>query len=80
MLVRFRSDVIDPRPRVVQILAGTNDIVGNKGPTSERDFQNNIMAMVELARAHRIRVLASIPPVARFFRRPEVRPARRSRG
>jgi lysophospholipase L1-like esterase len=63
MLVRFRSDVIDLRPRVVQILAGTNDIAGNKGPTSEREFQNNIMAMVELARAHRIRVvLASIPP------------------
>jgi lysophospholipase L1-like esterase len=75
MLVRFRSDVIDLRPRVVQILAGTNDIAGNRGPTSERDFQNNIMAMVELARAHRIRVvLASIPPAARFFWRPEVAP------
>ena len=75
MLVRFRSDVIDLRPRVVQILAGTNDIAGNRGPTSERDYQNNIMAMVELARAHRIRVvLASIPPAARFFWRPEVTP------
>jgi lysophospholipase L1-like esterase len=75
MLVRFRSDVIDLKPRVVQILAGTNDIAGNKGPTSERDYQNNIMAMVELARAHRIKVvLASIPPAARFFWRPEVAP------
>ena len=75
MLVRFRSDVIDLRPRVVQILAGTNDIAGNKGPTSERDFQNNIMAMVELARAHRIRVvLASIPPATRFFWQPAVTP------
>jgi lysophospholipase L1-like esterase len=76
MLVRFRSDVIDLRPRVVQIMAGTNDLAGNKGPTSERDYQNNIMAMVELARAHRIRVvLASIPPAGRFFWRPEVAPA-----
>lgn len=75
MLVRFRSDVIDLKPRVVQIMAGTNDIAGNKGPTSERDYQNNIMAMVELARVHRIKVvLASIPPAARFFWRPEVSP------
>jgi lysophospholipase L1-like esterase len=75
MLVRFRADVIDLRPRVVQILAGTNDIAGNKGPTSARDFQNNIMAMVELARAHRIRVvLASIPPAKGFFWQPAVRP------
>lgn len=75
MLVRFHSDVIALKPRVVQILAGSNDIAGNRGPTSERDFQNNIMAMVELARAHRIRVaLATIPPAARFFWRPEVTP------
>lgn len=78
MLVRFRSDVIDLRPRVVQILAGTNDIAGNRGPTSERDFQNNIMAMVELARAHRIRVvLGGIPPATRFFWRPEITPGPR---
>lgn len=78
MLVRFHADVIDLKPRAVQILAGTNDIAGNKGPTSERDFQNNIMAMVELARAHRIRVvLASITPAARLFWRPEVVPGPR---
>lgn len=75
MLVRFRADVIDLRPRVVQILAGTNDIAGNKGPTRERDFQNNIMAMVELARVHHIRVvLASIPPARQFFWQPAVTP------
>lgn len=78
MLVRFRSDVIALRPRVVQIMAGTNDIAGNRGPTSERDFQANIMSMVELARAHRIRVvLASLPPATRFFWRPEVEPGPR---
>lgn len=78
MLVRFRQDVIDLKPRIVQILAGTNDIAGNRGPTSERDYQNNIMAMVELAKAHRIRVvLASIPPAAAFIWRPEVTPGPR---
>ena len=32
MLVRFRQDVIDLQPKVVVILAGTNDIAGNTGP------------------------------------------------
>ncbi len=76
MLVRFRQDVIDLKPRVVQILAGTNDIAGNRGPTREQDFQNNIMAMVELAKAHHIKVvLASIPPAAAFIWKPELTPA-----
>ena len=75
MLVRFRQDVIELKPRVVQILAGTNDIAGNRGPTREQDFQNNIMAMVELAKAHHIKVvLASIPPAVAFFWRPEAMP------
>ncbi len=47
-------------------MAGTNDLAGNTGPTSEKDFQNNLRAgMVELAQAHHIRVaLASIPPAS----------------
>src|SRR5579884_2555591 len=32
MLIRFRPDVIDLKPKVVVILAGTNDIAGNTGP------------------------------------------------
>lgn len=76
MLVRFHADVIALGPKVVQIMAGSNDIAGNRGPTRERDYQDNIMAMVELAKAHHIRVvLASIPPASRFFWRPEVAPA-----
>lgn len=75
MLLRFHGDVISLRPRVVHIMAGTNDIAGNAGPTSERAFQDNIAAMVELARAHRIRVvLASIPPAAKFMWRPQLKP------
>lgn len=75
MLVRFRQDVIDLKPRVVQILAGTNDIAGNRGPTREADYQNNVMAMVELAKAHRIRVvLAAIPPAKGFLWKPGIDP------
>jgi lysophospholipase L1-like esterase len=68
MLVRFWPDVIALQPRTVQILAGTNDIAGNTGPSSEQDYENNIMAMVELARAHHIRVLlGAIPPAVSFW-------------
>ena len=77
MLVRFWSDVIALHPAVVQILAGTNDIAGNTGPTTERDYENNIRAMVELAQAHHIRVLlGSIPPAVSFWWTPQpYRPA-----
>jgi lysophospholipase L1-like esterase len=71
MLLRFRQDVIDLKPTVVQIMAGTNDIAGNTGPMTAAQSQANIMSMVELARAHGIRViLASIPPADHFPWRP----------
>jgi len=64
MLVRFRQDVIDLGPSVVVILAGTNDLAGNIGPTRLTTIENNLTTMVELAQAHRIRVvLASLLPV-----------------
>ena len=73
MLLRFRQDVIDLHPAAVHILAGTNDIAGNTGPTSIDAIEGNIESMVELARAHHIRViLASITPVAKYPWRPEV--------
>lgn len=75
MLVRFRSDVVALRPQIVHILAGTNDIAGNTGPTSPLDFKSHIMSMVEIARANDIQViLGSIPPAAAFPWRPEVDP------
>jgi lysophospholipase L1-like esterase len=68
MLLRFWPDVIALHPGVVQILAGTNDIAGNTGPTTEQDYENNVAAMVELAQAHHIRVLlGSIPPAVSFW-------------
>ena len=76
MLVRFRADVVALKPRTVHIMAGTNDVAGNGGPTTERAFQDNIRAMVEIARTNGIRVvLASIPPAAKFIWRPEIKPA-----
>ena len=78
MLLRFYQDVIALKPQAVQIMGGTNDIAGNSGPTSPQDFKNDIMAMVELAQAHRIRVLlASIPPSDKFGWNPAVKPAPR---
>ena len=67
MLVRFRQDVIDLKPRVVVILAGTNDIAGNTGPIANDEIEADLATMVELARAHSVRVvLASILPVHNY--------------
>ena len=64
MLIRFRPDVIGLKPKVVVILAGTNDLAGNTGPTSLEVIQNNLASMTDLALANRIRVvLASVMPI-----------------
>jgi lysophospholipase L1-like esterase len=75
MLVRFRQDVIALRPKVVVILAGTNDIAGNTGPSTVEMIENNLASMAELAKAHGIRVvLASVLPVYSYVWRPNVQP------
>jgi lysophospholipase L1-like esterase len=67
MLVRFRADVIALAPKVVVILAGTNDIAGNTGPITLEEIEGNFATMVELARAHGIRVvLSSVIPVHNY--------------
>ena len=64
MLLRFRQDVIALKPAVVVILAGTNDIAGNTGPSTLEMIEDNLMSMTELARANGIRVvLSSVLPV-----------------
>ncbi len=68
MLVRFRQDAIELQPKVVVIEAGTNDLAGATGPATEGTIADNIQSMVELARAHGIRVvLASVLPVCDCF-------------
>lgn len=67
MLIRFRPEVIALRPRVVVILAGTNDIAGNTGPMSLGAIADNLISMAELARANKIRVvLASVMPISDY--------------
>ena len=79
LLVRMHADVIALKPRVVHIMAGTNDIAHNTGPMTAQDSQNNIMAMCEIAQAHKIRVvLGSVPPASKYWWRPEAQP--KSRG
>jgi lysophospholipase L1-like esterase len=75
MLVRFRQDVIDLKPAVVHIMAGTNDIAGNTGPTTLKTVEGNVASMAELAKAHGVKViLASVPPAKQFPWRPRINP------
>ena len=64
MLVRFRQDVVALEPKVVVILAGTNDIAGNTGPSTVEMIEDNLKSMTEIATANGIRVvLSSVLPV-----------------
>lgn len=75
MLLRFQADVIALKPKLVHILAGTNDVAGNTGPTSQADIRNNIIAMVDLAEANGVRVvIGTVLPARHYFWRPEVDP------
>jgi lysophospholipase L1-like esterase len=67
MLVRFRQDVINLQPKIVLILAGTNDIAGNTGPMRNEDIEANYASLAELAKLHGIRLIyASILPVHNY--------------
>ncbi|MGM0666451.1 MAG: SGNH/GDSL hydrolase family protein [Bacteroidota bacterium] len=75
MLIRFRPDVIDLEPEVVVILAGTNDIAGNTGPSSLEMIMANLESMTELARTNDIKViLCSVLPAFDYPWRPGLRP------
>src|SRR5438552_3234089 len=75
MLVRFRADVVALRPEVVVILAGTNDLAGNTGPSTLEAIEDNLISMAELARANSIRVvLASILPVSDYEKTKDGKP------
>ncbi len=68
MLVRFRPDVIALNPKVVVILAGTNDLAGNTGPETIEEIEGNLESMAQLAKASNIRVvLSSVTPVCDYF-------------
>jgi lysophospholipase L1-like esterase len=64
MLVRFRPDVLDLRPAVVIVLAGTNDIAGNTGDERLEQIEGDYATMAELAKVHGIRLIfASVMPI-----------------
>lgn len=74
MLIRFKADVIALKPKVVVILAGTNDIAGNTGPTTPEQIADNLSSMADLAQAHGVRiVLASVLPVSDYGHRADGR-------
>jgi lysophospholipase L1-like esterase len=76
MLVRFRQDVIDLQPKVVVILAGTNDIAGNTGPMTIEQTEANLQSMADLATANHIKVvLCSVLPAYDFPWKPGQEPA-----
>ncbi|HLA15241.1 MAG TPA: GDSL-type esterase/lipase family protein, partial [Gemmatimonadaceae bacterium] len=71
LLVRFRQDVVALKPKVVVILAGTNDIAGNTGPSTIEMIEDNLASMAEIARANGIKVvLSSVLPVYDYRWRP----------
>jgi lysophospholipase L1-like esterase len=70
MLIRFRADVIDLRPKVVLILAGTNDLAGNTGPMTLEEIEGNLASMAELAKENFIKtVFASVLPISDYEQR-----------
>jgi acyl-CoA thioesterase I len=76
MLVRFRQDVIDLKPSVVVILTGTNDVAENTGKMTAQETLGNIVSMVELARASKVRtVLCSVLPASDFSWHTGLQPA-----
>jgi acyl-CoA thioesterase-1 len=76
MVLRFRQDVIDLKPKVVVILAGTNDIAGNTGPETIEEIEGYLTSMAELALANHIRVvLCSVLPASDFPWKPGLEPA-----
>jgi lysophospholipase L1-like esterase len=72
MLVRLRPDVLTFKPKVMVLLAGTNDIAGNTGPMTDGDIEENVAAIAELTSSHGVKVvLASVLPVSNYHTKPD---------
>jgi len=80
MLVRFQQDVVHLKPTVVVILAGTNDIAGNTGPSTPEMIEDNFESMVAIAKANNIKVvISSILPADHYSWQPSAQPAEQIR-
>jgi lysophospholipase L1-like esterase len=79
MLVRFRADIIDLKASVVVILGGINDILFMPGPYTLTAIKNNLISMVELAKANDIRVVlcSLLPAHSRSFFSPDENPGQK---
>lgn len=78
MLVRFRADVVQLKTNVVVILAGTNDIAGNTGPSTLEMIEDNLASMVEIAISNNIKVvMCSVLPVYDYPWSPGLQPAQK---
>ena len=76
MLLRFRSDVVNLKPKSVVIMAGTNDIARNTGPITLENTAENIISMAEIAMANNITVyICSTLPAIDFLWSPKMKPA-----
>ncbi|MBT9329720.1 SGNH/GDSL hydrolase family protein [Acidipila sp. 4G-K13] len=76
MLVRFQQDVVHLNPAAVVILAGTNDIAGNTGPSTPQMIEDNFASMAAIAKQNHIRVvIASILPAIAYPWKPGIQPA-----
>lgn len=74
MLVRFRQDVLNLKPECTVIMCGINDIALNQGKISVPNVMGNIISMVELAKANKIKpYVCSVTPAAYIGWRPEVK-------
>ena len=73
MLVRFQSDVIELHPKVVVIMAGTNDVAHNEFWVAPEQVVNNVISMCTLAQANDIiPIISSITPCTGFVWRKEI--------
>ena len=67
MLVRMYPDVVALEPAAIIVLAGTNDIARNNGPTTVEILQQNFMAITDLALKNGIKVvLCSVTPISDY--------------
>jgi len=78
MLIRFKPDVVNLKPKSVVIMAGTNDIAGNTGQISIENTAENIFSMAEIAIANGISVyICSTLPAIDFLWSPGIKPSQK---
>ena len=68
LLQRINNDVIAPKPDLVILMIGTNDLLNTKKAMSYHDFENNLNEIVNLLGMSTIKtLLVSPPPVDEFY-------------